>query len=561
MRLVTSAEMRAIEAAADAAGLSYAEMMRRAGRAVAEAADRRLAELADRRLAEAVDRLPAGGQVVVLVGPGNNGGDGLVAADGLLARGHGVRLVVWKRSRQDDPLMAPLSAHGPVSLVQLGEPGAIERAVAWLGEADLVVDALLGTGANRPIEGDLAGLLGALAAARAAPRPPFLLAVDLPTGLDADSGSLDPCTVPADLTLTFGYPKRGQLRFPGAGALGRLCLDDLGIPAVLGHGAAAPTHAQGVISSGEVAAWLPPRPMDAHKGSFGRVLVVAGSRPYPGAASLAAEAAYRAGAGLVCLAAPASLQPILAGRLPEATHLPLAESEGALAEPAAAQLRTAWGGYQCLLLGPGLSAGPGALAFLRALLDTEGGTAPPGGEADGVESGTGGASPPPAAWLVDADGLNLLARIPDWPRRLPPATVLTPHPGEMARLTGLDRAAIAREREGLARRYAAEWGRVLVLKGAFTVVAAPDGRLLLAPFATAALARAGTGDVLAGLIAGLLAQGLPPFEAAAAGCYLHGLAGELLEEALGRRAPIAGDLLERIAPAFARIEDGGREGI
>lgn len=561
MRLVTSAEMRAIEAAADAAGLSYAEMMRRAGRAVAEAADRRLAELAARRSAGALDRRPAGGQVLVLVGPGNNGGDGLVAADGLLARGHAVRLVVWKRSLRDDPLLAQVAAHGPVPLVRLDEPGAFERAVAWLGEADLVIDALLGTGANRPIEGELAGLLGALAAARAAPRPPFLLAVDLPTGLDADSGSLDPCTVPADLTLSFGYPKRGQLRFPGAGALGRLCLDDLGIPAVLStsHETAAQTY--GVISRGEVAAWLPPRPMDAHKGSFGRVLVVAGSRPYPGAASLAAEAAYRAGAGLVCLAAPASLQPILAGRLPEATHLPLAESEGALAEPAAAQLRAAWSGYQSLILGPGLSAGPGALAFLRALLDAGGGSAPAGGGADGADPGADDDSAWPPAWLIDADGLNLLARIPDWPRRLPPAAVLTPHPGEMARLTGLDRAAIAHEREGLARRYAAEWGRVLVLKGAFTVVAAPDGRLLVAPFATAALARAGTGDVLAGLIAGLLAQGLPPFEAAAAGCYLQGLAGELLQEALGKRAPIAGELLGRIAPAFAQIEGGGREGI
>jgi hydroxyethylthiazole kinase-like uncharacterized protein yjeF len=542
MRLVTSSEMRQIEAAADAAGLSYVRMMQNAGRSVAGS----VAEL----LESAGDGGSTGaalGTVVVLVGPGNNGGDGLVAAADLAEAGFDVRVLLWQRRTEGDPLVAAVAALPTVPMVRAESPDGVAQLETWLAEADVVADALLGTGASRPIEGLLAEILDAVASAAAAPDGPVIVAVDLPTGLHADDGSVDPHTVPADVTVTFGFPKVGQLRFPGASTVGELTIDGIGIPEALGTGrdprSWAPPHLA-MSTAAEVAACLPARPLDAHKGSFGRVLVIAGSIHYTGAAYLAAAAAYRSGTGLVTLALPASLQPIIASLLPEATFLPLAEDRGVLARAAADEVRAVWAGYDAVLLGPGLTTRPSVAAFVAELL----------GQSDLRWHPAMGEIPWPRRLVVDADGLNLVAGLGGGPAGLPPGSVLTPHPGEMARLTGRSSAEINADREGVAREAAATWGQIVVLKGAFTVIAAPDGRMVINPFASPALATAGTGDILAGLIAGLLAQGMDAFEAAVAAAHVHGLAGRLAEEAIGRRGVLAGDVLGRVAEAFRGVE-------
>jgi len=260
---------------------------------------------------------------------------------------------------------------------------------------------------------------------------------------------------------------------------------------------------------------------------------VAGSVNYTGAAYLAGAAAYRVGAGLVTLALPQTIYPIIAAQLPEATWLVLPDERGVITGPAAERLQPELSNYTALLIGPGFGTAKTTGDFVREML-------------------TRAALPP---LVVDADGLRLLAQLPDWPRALPANSVLTPHPGEMAALTGLEKAELQSDRIGYARRFAAEWGQVVVLKGAFTVVAAPGGQATVQPFATPALARAGTGDVLAGAIAGLLAQGVGPYDAAVAAAYLHGRAGELAAAGMGTSASVlAGDVLNALAQAVAELE-------
>jgi NAD(P)H-hydrate epimerase len=267
------------------------------------------------------------------------------------------------------------------------------------------------------------------------------------------------------------------------------------------------------------------RPPVAHKGTFGSALVVAGSPRYIGAAYLACSAALRVGPGIVTLACARSIFPILASKLTETTFEPLEDKDGYLTAEEASAVRRALAerGYEALLVGPGLGQGGYPQAFLKALLPS--------------------LSSPLRVLVIDADGLNNLARTGNWWRMLQVPTVVTPHPGELARLTGLAVESIQADRMTVARRYAAEWGVTVVLKGANTVVAAPDGRLRLSPFVNPGLASGGTGDVLAGAIAGLAAQGLEPFDAAALGVFLHGLAAEQVRRELGSAGMLAGDLL------------------
>ena len=382
------------------------------------------------------------------------------------------------------------------------------------------------------------------------------MAVDCPSGLNCDSGALDPAALPADLTVTFAAAKRGQFVFPAANWLGELVVADIGVSADLPELAQVQLE---LATPQDVRAWLPGRPRDAHKGTFGRALVAAGSVNFTGAAYLAGAAAYRIGAGLVTLAVPEPLHAIVAPQLPEATWLILPDEVGVIAASAAEVIEKELPRSQALLVGPGFGTEKSTGQFLRRLLDVEEGQAGGGrkralgftARAAGGPEGEGSATPLPPL-VVDADGLRLLAQVENGPARLPRLSVLTPHPGEMAALTGLDKEAIQADRLGTAQRFAAEWGQVVVLKGAFTVVAAPEGRTAIVPFATAALARAGTGDVLAGMITGLLAQGVPPYEAAVAGAYLHGRCGELAAQAMGQTASVlAGDVLRALPAALA----------
>lgn len=539
-KVVTVAQMQAIESAADRAGVTFAMMMESAGQAVAEAV---LAQLAD----------PAQEKVVVVCGQGNNGGDGLVAAFYLAEAGTTVAVYAAHPLDESDSKVQRLRAKG--LLIADAENDQRWRVLKnLLGGATVLIDAVFGTGVRLPLSGPSADLLGQIAKflEDRADDPPLCVAVDCPSGLNCDTGELDPLALPADHTITFAAAKRGQFGFPAADRIGALAIADIGLPADLPELASVSVE----LGTAEmVADLLPPRPRNAHKGTFGRALVVAGSVNYTGAAYLAGAAAYRIGAGLVTLAVPAPLHSILAAHLPEATWLLLPHELGVIAVGGAEILAKELGKCQSMLIGPGFGLEKTTGQFLRRLLgaEAESHKGPLGfAHHTSIETLRERLTLPPL--VIDADGLKLLAQIENWPALLPGETVLTPHPGEMATLTGLDKAALQADRIGLAQKYAAEWGHVVVLKGAFTVVAAPDGQAAVQPFATSALARAGTGDVLAGMIAGLLAQGLKPYAAAVAGTYLHGLAGELAANVIGTTASVlAGDVLEKVAEALVEV--------
>jgi len=564
MKIVTVKEMRHLEQTADADGLSYATMMENAGRAVATA-------IAQRTAAEGL-------QVLALIGPGNNGGDGLVVAHYLHEVSAEVTCYIWKRRVNDDQNFRRVVEDG-IPVVWMKDDGDLTNLRRHATAADVIVDALLGTGASRPIGGALKVLLNTvkivLQKRAAAHRPtlvsptwptapsdsPLIVAVDLPTGLDADTGALDLATLLADLTVTFACPKRGQFLFPGADAVGELLVADIGVPEVL----TADGDLQ-LITAERVCRLLPARPLQAHKGTFGKAMIVAGSINYTGAAALAAAAATRVGAGLVTLALPRVLHGALAATVTEPTFLLLPHDMGVLAPGGSKILAEKLPNYQALLIGPGLTTEKPTVEFVEEFFGQAGGErkrprksigflAPTQKEID-EQAGEGLALP---LMVVDADALNILSGFEKWWELVPARSILTPHPGEMARLVGeeLDRDAILADRWGVARRMAAEWNQVVVLKGAFTVVAAPDDQVAVSPFANPGLASGGTGDVLAGTVVGLLAQGLATFEAAVAGVYLHGLAAELVRSELSNAGMVASDLLPVLPEAIRLLRTGG----
>ena len=507
MKLVTSAQMRDLEAGARAAGVDMDTLMANAGLAVAQEAWMQLGQVAERR-------------ILVLVGPGNNGGDGLVAARHLAEWQGAVRC--YALTPRDDPQWQATVEAG-LSCTDAASDSGFATLEAWLDDAELVIDALLGTGHARPIAGDLAEILSRLAQTRARPSGPKLVAVDLPTGLDADSGRVDPLAVEPDETVTFQVAKLGLYTQPGAAVAGSLEVVDIGIPPELGLD--LPIE---LLERRQAKTLLPSRPADANKGTFGRVLVVAGSRQYPGAAILAASAAYRVGAGLVTLATPASLICGVVAAMPEVTYLPLPEPAGGGVPDVESlfPITQALPDYDALVVGCGLGLDPVTQLFVRTLLrhtalrDLKG-------------------------IVVDADGLNALAGT-EWSSQIAAPFVVTPHPGEMARLAESDVAAVQSARVDVALARAAEWRGTVVLKGANTVVASRDGRARVSEVAHAGLATAGTGDVLSGAIGGLLAQGLPPFDAASLAVYLHGDAGVRAGATMGTAGMRAGDVLAQL---------------
>ncbi len=524
MKLVTSDQMRTLERRAQNAGAPLDDLMERAGLEIARSVRRHLGRV-------------VGAHVLALIGKGSNGGDGLVAARRLISWGARAAVCIVGERPEDDPKLRLVLRQG-APVIHAGRDDWIPRLRDALAHSDIAIDSLLGTGRSRPIEGLMKQALRELSAQKASRPRLQVLAVDAPSGLDADTGALDPAAAPADLTITLGYPKAGLYAFPGADAVGRVEIADIGIPENLDDDLpielAAPDWA---------AERLPARPTSAHKGTFGRVMIVAGSRSYVGAASLAARAAGRAGAGLVTLAAPESLRASIAPLAAEATHLPLDEAgPGIHSLRAAAQILDEIDSCDALLVGCGLGQARETQAMLRELIMS------------------GRALPPT---LIDADALNFLARQREWWTEMDAPAVLTPHPGEMARLTKLAAADVQRDRTTAALEAAKRWNCVVALKGAFTITAAPDGTAVVSPFANPALASAGTGDVLAGVIAALLAQKLTPKDAAALGVYVHAAAAEIVRAAIlgegpdggraGNSGLLAADLLPALPKAISRL--------
>ena len=505
--------MRQIEAEAFASGATPEGLMETAGRGLALATASRLDGAAAQR-------------IVVLVGPGKNGGDGLVAARHLYDMGAEVHVYLLAPLRDDDANLQAIRERDDIEIIDLDESSLTAELIPDLRLADAIIDAVLGIGRRRPLDGLFAAALDALRQ-----RKGILLAVDLPSGIDADTGAADPHTPMADATLTFGYSKLGLHMLPGAAHAGEVEVMDIGLDPALGESIETE-----IMTPAWARAMLPQRPLVSNKGTYGRVMVVAGSLSYTGAATLACLGALRAGAGLVTLAALPSVRAAAASQLPEVTYLTLPETNGEPAADAAGFVAGALAGYDVLLLGPGLGQSDGALTLVRGLLAAPGPTDMP--------------------VVIDADALNTLARSASWSESLRARAVLTPHPGELARLTHSSIAEVQSRRLNVARESAASWSQTVVLKGSETVVADASGRTLLSPFANPALATAGTGDVLAGAIAGLLAQQMQPLEAAGLGVYLHAAAAELYAAEYGPSGLLASEVATGVARAAARLRRG-----
>jgi hydroxyethylthiazole kinase-like uncharacterized protein yjeF len=487
-------------------------LMESAGRAVAE---------------EVLAWLPPEGAVVVVCGGGNNGGDGLVIARHLHQSGVRVRAALL-----GDPKRLRGDARANLDRARaVGVPVDGER---WRAPATgVIVDAIFGTGLSRAVGGAAAAGIRRINAAREARRGAVrVVAVDLPSGVCADTGQVLGVAVAADATLTIQAPKLGLALEPGRSLAGRVTVARIGIA----------EDAPGVVAEAEL--WtragagrrLPERPAAGHKGSFGHALIVAGSEGKTGAAALAAEGAARAGAGLVTIACPAGLNDILEIKCTEAMTVPVPDtSERALAAGAAGALQELAAERNAVGLGPGIGRGAETLKLVRAWLPRL-----------------------RKPLVLDADGLFAFAGEPEGIAVRRAATVLTPHPGEAGGLLGVPAAEINRDRLAAARALASRSGAVVLLKGAASVIAAPDGRVAVNPTGGPNLGSGGTGDVLTGVVTGLLAQGLPAFEAAALAAFVHGAAADRIAAASGSSGLLAGELARALPAEFAALRAESR---
>jgi NAD(P)H-hydrate epimerase len=509
MDIVTAAEMRVIDRRAmEEFGIPGIVLMENAGLAVAAAA-----------------RRAGAGKAVILCGPGNNGGDGLVAARHLRNQ---QEVAVWlsapPESYRGDALTnlkILLKLGHPLQL--LSDPDGPARLAADLAGAGVVVDALYGTGMTREITGTLAGVIRLVNSCTSR-----VLAVDIPSGVCADSGRIPGAAVRAGRTITFGLPKYGLFLFPGAACAGNIEVADIGLPPQLLGG-----HALRLAGRAEIRQLLPELPPDAHKGTFGTVLIVAGSAGMAGAAVLSARGALRGGAGLVTVAAPLSAQRTVAVLVPEATTLPLPENrQGSLTPEALALLREKWRHCSALAVGPGLTASESVAEVLAGILKEC-----------------------PLPVVLDADALNLLAAHPHMLKERSEPAIITPHPGEAARLLGSTADRVQADRITAVRELAERFKCTVLLKGAYTLTAGPAGAVVLNPTGNSGMATGGSGDVLTGLLAALLARGMTATPAAAAAAWLHGLAGDVAASVLGRDALNAGNLTDHLPQAWQKTRD------
>ena len=512
VKVLSANEMRKAEQETVRVGIDTDRLMENAGKAVAEEVKRILGAVKKKH-------------ILILIGPGNNGGDGLVSARHLHDWGAMVSTFLIGKRAAGDKNLKLVQEQGIACFENLDELDE------QLLTASVVVDSLFGTGRSRPLAGIFWEALQRVAQAKKKRPELKIVALDLPSGLDSDSGAVDPATLYAEYTITLGFAKPGLFNPPGAERTGLVTVVDIGMPTYLADGVTTE-----LITEEWARKSLPRRPLGANKGSFGRVLVVAGSINYIGAAYLACSGAMRAGAGLVTLATAASLQPVLAAKLTEVTHLPLPETSlSVLSAEAAGLILSELNNYNVLLVGCGMGQSEPVTNLISSVLL--------------------GLKPLSPRSVLDADALNMLAKTPGWWQKFRGDAILTPHPREMARLAGVSVAEVQADRIGIARRVASEWHKTIVLKGAYTVISAPDGRCRVNPVANPGLASAGTGDVLAGIIAGLLAQGLPLFDAAVLGVFLHAQAGEMVKIRLGDVGMLASDLLPILPQVIKKLKE------
>jgi len=506
MLVVTAEQMRELDRLTiEQFGVPSLTLMERAGEAIAEAILKRFSSIAKRG-------------VMIVAGKGNNGGDGFVVA----------RLLKKKRIPCEVALLAgrdelsPDASHNLQAFLKLNgkvteiTAGNFELLSQRLSKNRLLVDAILGTGMKNDVRGLFAEVITLM---NASGLP--IVAVDIPSGLDSDKGTPLGVAIQAEMTVALGYPKLGEAIYPGLDHVGDLVVADIGIDS---RAMAQVAPRSELLERQEVGWLVPNRSADSHKGSYGHLLIFAGSRGKTGAAILACGAAMRSGAGLVTLAAPRSLNSIFATSLVEVMTEPLRENSSEEMEPLSDdEWRALLERKNALLFGPGIGVGvngatQNTLRWLLRNLDMP--------------------------WVIDADGLNNLTLELNRLRHAKTAPILTPHPGEMARLIGKDTAAVNADRVGIARSFAVEHCCHLVLKGARTVIAIADGRVFINPTGNPGMASAGMGDVLAGILTALLGQGLSAEDAMKLGVYLHGFIGDRVAAANGEIGLIASDIID-----------------
>jgi hydroxyethylthiazole kinase-like uncharacterized protein yjeF len=521
MYLVTASEMQVMDRQTiDAYGISSLVLMENAGRG----ATRMMMDLFPET---------AGKRIGIVAGKGNNGGDGFVMARYLYHWGAqptvyllGEASKVKGDAAVNLNLLAPLT----VPVLELPDETAFNANMTSLTRQQFWIDAILGTGLTSDVQGYYRKVITFLNDTRQS-----IFSVDISSGLDSESGRPQGCCLQAAATATFGFPKIGQVVYPGVDFTGRLGVIDIGIPA---HVREAVAPQQALITPAAVAASIVPRPPDAHKGTAGHLAVLAGSRGKSGAAAMTAMSAMKIGSGLVTLGTPRSLNPVLETLLLEVMTVPLAEADGGvLAAAGASQLDTLLAGKTALALGPGMGTADTTRQLLGNLLPM-------------ID----------VPVVIDADGLNLLADHPEMLKAIEAPVIITPHPGEMARLTGVSVTDIQHDRIGSARELARRLTVYVVLKGARTVVAHPDGTVFVNPTGNAGMASGGMGDVLTGIIGGLLAQGYAPDHAAQIGVFLHGAAADAVARDQGRIGYLATQVMEALPLELERLMASGGEG-
>lgn len=519
MRLVTVAQMRQIEKEAFACGISYEQMMRTAGVGIAEEIIR--AERSEKK------------SICGLIGSGNNGGDALIALTELAEQDW--QVTAW--------LVSTISDENQEILTEFQKSGGIyttyaidsnfKQLDAWIEKSEILLDGVLGIGCQLPLRPDFTKVFSHILSI---PQLPYCIAVDCPSGIDCDSGAADPFCLQADRTICIEAVKMGEILHPSSQYTGTLSLVSLNLPKNL---AVYSEIMRSLLDQAMMKSLLPARKPEGHKGTFGTVSIFGGSEGYIGAPVLAGLAAYRIGCGLVKMFTPAVVRNLSAGPFPEATWTVVDFSNGKAIEKAIAQLIETSHRNGAVLIGPGIGLTEESSAFVRRLLEELGTITPY------LKN----------AMVIDADGLSLMAENPNWFSQISENCVLTPHPGEMARLTGYSIEDIQANRLVIAEKFAVSWKKTVVLKGANTVVAAADGCSAVLPIASSALAKAGSGDILAGVIAGLLAQSdLSAFDAACLGVWLHGMAGLNAQAFLGNPySTMASDILNSIPEAINEL--------
>jgi hydroxyethylthiazole kinase-like uncharacterized protein yjeF len=521
VKTVNTAQMRELDRRAiEERGISGRVLMENAGKAVADLIRRAIGE-------------PSGARAIVFSGGGNNGGDGFVVARHLAQWGMMVRIVLAARAAE----VSGDAAYHLDAARKAGVPiGELPREISWHSNrdalftaamgADVLVDALLGTGIRGEVGGIIGQLIDLINASHAARRN-LVVAVDIPSGIHSDTGEVCGRAVAADHTVTMGLPKLGLVVGEGIAHAGPVTVADIGFPQDL---IAESTYEAEFMEREWADSVVPRRRADAHKGDLGRVAVIAGSVGMTGAAALTSMAALRMGAGLVTLGVPASLNDIMEVKVTEVMTRPLPETSARTLSIAAREAALSFAHEaDVVIMGPGLARHEETVSVVRELI---------------------GAVERPL--VLDADGLNALAGDPTPLKSRKAPTICTPHPGEMGRLLGVSTGEVQGNRLGSAKRAAAELDCIMVLKGARTIIATPDGQARINPTGNPGMASGGTGDVLTGMIGGLLAQGPAPFDAAAAAVFFHGLAADHAAEKKTEPCLIAGDIIDFLPSALKR---------